>query len=396
MKSKLVVWSLAAGLAGGCATAPRHALPKELAGTARLPSLNETRIVFDPNSTNALPAMAAFMKGFDSSGGADHRLRVLALSGGGENGAFGAGLLCGWTDAGTRPQFDMITGISTGSLIAPLAFLGKDFDPALRHGYTEIQPKQVFLKRGFFGILKHRDAAADSKPLQTLIAETIGEKELAAIAVEHKKGRRLLVLTTDLDAQEPAIWDIGAMAASGNPDALKLVHKVLLASASIPVAFPPVLFDVEAGGKHYDEMHVDGGVMAQVFGGALLLAGSPDPKAHIPTDFYLIRNGRLTPEYDAPKRNIGSIAGRSIGSLMKIQGGSDVLRAWMFSRASGGNFHFVSMPDSFQVELKEPFDQEYMKALFDVGYQQGKNGVPWLTAPMGLEEVEISQTVQGH
>jgi len=387
----LVMCGLTALLMGGCAAPSRHPVPKEAASMAHLPGFDEDRVVLDPRSTNAVRDLAGLMKGFEASGGADHHLHLLALSGGGENGAYGAGLLCGWTEAGTRPQFDIVTGISTGSLIAPLAFLGNEFDPQLRHGYTEIKPSQVFLKRGFFGILKHRDAVADSKPLQELIAETIGENELAAIAREHQKGRRLLVMTTDLDAQKPVIWDIGAIAASGRPEALKLIHKVLLASASIPVAFPPVLFDVEVNQQHYDELHVDGGVMAQVFGGFLLPVVTPVLKAGTPVDFYLIRNGRLGAEYSAPERKISAIAGRSISTLMKVQGGSDVLRAWMFSRATGSSFHFISMPEEFQTELKEPFDPEYMKALFDVVHQQGRNGIPWQQTPPGLQDAEMSQ-----
>jgi hypothetical protein len=366
-----------------------------MANEARLPKLNETRITLTAQKTNALSDLTAFMKGFDFSGGPDHHLQLLALSGGGENGAYGAGLLCGWSEAGTRPQFDLVTGISTGSLIAPLAFLGKEYDPQLRHGYTEVKPSQVFLKRGFFGILKHRDAMADSKPLEQLIAEILTEKELAAIAQEHKKGRRLLVMTSNLDTQKAVIWDIGAIASSGDPDALPLIHKILLASSSIPVAFPPVMFEVEANGKKYDEMHADGGVMAQAFGGALLLAEAPEGTTNAPTDFYFVRNGRLNPEYAPPKRKIGAIAGRSIGTLMKVQGGSDVFRAWVFAHAKGSGFHYVAIPEEFQMELKEPFDQEYMKALFELGYQQGRNVIPWQNAPPGLQDLQLD-TTQAH
>ncbi len=373
---------------GGCAVAPRHPVPRESAGAAHLPNLSDVRIILDPGSTNTLRGLAGFLKGFDESGGVDRHLHILALSGGGENGAYGAGLLCGWTEAGTRPEFDLVTGISTGSLIAPLAFLGNDFDAQLRHGYTEIKPSQVFLKRGLFGILTHRDAVADSKPLQKLIAETVGEKEVAAIAREHRKGRRLLVMTTNLDAQKPVIWDIGAIATSGAPEAVQLIQKILLASASIPVAFPPVLFEVEAAGRRYDELHVDGGVMAQVFGGALLLACATEGRLAAPVDFYLIRNGRLNMQYEITRRKISAIAGRSISTLMKVQGGSDVLRAWMFSRSTGSRFHFISIPDEFQMELKEPFDPEYMQALFDVGWQQALSGIPWQETPAGLDEIK--------
>jgi hypothetical protein len=347
--------------------------------------------MFEIGNTNMPGELARFLAGLDVSGGTNRHIQILALSGGGENGAYGAGVLCGWTAAGTRPQFDVVTGISTGSLIAPLAFLGSEWDPQLRHGYTEVKPSQVFLQRSLFGIMKHRDAVADSKPLQGLIKEILGEKELAGIAREHRKGRRLLVMTTNLDAQRPVFWDIGAIATSGYPQALELVRKILLASSSIPVAFPPVMFDVEADGHRYDELHVDGGVTAQVFGAGLLLVGLPQQSAGTPIDFYLIRNGRIGPEYDATARKISAIAGRSISTLMKIQGVNDVLRLWVFSRAGGAQFHYVTMPDNFQLELKEPFDPAYMKALFDFGYREGVNGIPWQQAPPTLSDLDLPQ-----
>jgi hypothetical protein len=148
------------------------------------------------------------------------------------------------------------------------------------------------------------------------------------------------------------------------------------------------MFDVEAGGKRYDEMNVDGGVMAQAFGGALLLAETPRIKPDTAIDFYLIRNGRIGPEYDAPKRKLGEIGGRSISTMMKIQGESDVLRCWLMAQPSGGNFYYISMPDEFQVELKEPFDPDYMKALFDIGHKQGRNGIPWSRKPPVLQDVD--------
>jgi hypothetical protein len=386
--------TLTALLLCGCAITPRKPVPKQVANTAHVPGLGEGRIMIEIGDTNMPGQLAKFLSGFDVSGGTNNHVHVLALSGGGENGAFGAGLLCGWTQAGTRPQFDMVTGISTGSLIAPLAFLGSGLDPQLRHGYTEIQPSQVFLKRGFFGILKHRDAVADSKPLQRLIKEILGEKEFVAIAAEHRKGRRLLVMTTNLDSQKPVIWDIGAIACSGYPDSLNLIRKILLASSSIPVVFPPVLFDVEADGRHYDELHVDGGVTAQVFGAGMLLFGLPQHKAGTQIDFYLIRNGRIGPEYAAPERKISAIAGRSIETLMKVQGANDVLRLWTFSRASGANFHYVTMPDEFQLELKNPFDLAYMKALFDFGYRQGISGIAWHEAPPAFSDIDLPQPAQ--
>jgi hypothetical protein len=380
----------------GCAITPRYPVPEKEAGAAHFPKYANVRVEFEQGSTNLSGVLKGFLGEFNASLGPGHQIHILALSGGGENGAYGAGLLCGWTEAGTRPDFDLVTGISTGSLIAPLAFLGTNFDSDLRHGYTEIKPEQIFLKRSLFGFLKHRDAGASSEPLQQLIAETIGDKEMTAIAAEHRKGRRLLVMTSNLDAQKPVIWDIGGIAASGEPGALQFIHKILLASASIPAVFPPVMFDVEVGTRHYDEMHVDGGVMAQAFGGALLLPYAAENKTAAPIEFYLIRNGRLGSDYKATPRKLSAIAGRSVGTLMKVQGVSDVLRAWMFSKIAGSHFHFISMPDEFQTELKEPFDPVYMKALFDVGHQQGQHGVPWRQTPPGLPEDVWSPATNPH
>ena len=99
----------------------------------------------------------------------------LSLSGGGDNGAFGAGLLVGWTEQGSRPEFNLVTGISTGALIAPFAYLGKDYDPILREVYTQIKPSDVFKSRGFlsgfFG-----DGLADTTPLYGLISKYIISK----------------------------------------------------------------------------------------------------------------------------------------------------------------------------------------------------------------------------
>ncbi len=188
----------------------------------------------------------------------------LAISGGGENGAYGAGLLCGWTEAGTRPEFKLVTGISTGALTAPFAFLGPAYDQQLKDVYTTITAKDVLEERGIFAAIWN-DAMADNAPLQNLVAKYVDADLLAAIAAEHRKGRNLLVGTTNLDARRGVVWDIGKIAEYGTPEALELVRKILIASAAIPGAFPPMMFDVEANGTKYQEMHVDGGANCPAF-----------------------------------------------------------------------------------------------------------------------------------
>ena len=188
----------------------------------------------------------------------------LAISGGGENGAFGAGLLTGWTEAGTRPEFKLVTGVSTGALTAPYAFLGPAYDKQLNYAYTTITGKDVFKKRGLLAPFLD-DALADYAPLQRMVAKYVTADMLKAIAAEHAKGRMLLIGTTDLDALRPVIWNIGKIAENGGPQALELVRKIIVASAAIPAAFPPMMIDVDVNGKHYQEMQVDGGASRQVF-----------------------------------------------------------------------------------------------------------------------------------
>jgi predicted patatin/cPLA2 family phospholipase len=252
----------------------------------------------------------------------------LALSGGGSKGAFGAGFLNGWTDSGTRPNFKIVTGISTGALIAPLAFLGPEYDEELAEGYTTIKTKDILNVEGIlgFGILPvlFGESYASTEPLQNMIADMITPKVLDAIASEHEKGRRLYIATTNLDAQRAVAWDMGAIASSGHTDSLKLFRKVMLASASIPGAFPPVRFNVEIDGKKYDEMHVDGGVISGILGYGFTLFTEAQDKGMC--SFYVIKNGKLDVEAEQVKRHVFPISARSFLTLMKAQSWGDMFR----------------------------------------------------------------------
>ncbi len=198
------------------------------------------------------------------AGNAMKPLNLLAISGGGEDGAFGAGLLCGWSEQGSRPVFDLVTGVSTGALTAPFAFLGPAYDAQLKAVYRQVQPADILEKRGLL-LAVFDDALADSTPLFRLISQYLDTAMLRDLASAYDQGQSLLIATTDLDAQQPVIWKIGAIAQSGHPKAAETIRKVLLASAAVPAAFPPAMFDVTMNGKPHREMHVDGGAMAQVF-----------------------------------------------------------------------------------------------------------------------------------
>jgi uncharacterized protein YceK len=313
----------------------------------------------------------------------------LAISGGGADGAFGAGLLVGWTRAGNRPDFQMVTGISTGALIAPFAFLGPDYDPILKKVYTTISTNDILIERPLLKILGS-DAAADSTPLWELIQRYVGDEVIAAIAAAHRTGRRLFIGTSDLDYMRPRIWDIGAIADSGKPGAKELVHRIMLASASIPGVFPPVYITVEAGGSFYDELHVDGGGCSQVFVyPAAMNWRNLLNKLEVPgpANVYVIRNSQLQPVRKTIEPKLASIAGRSISSLIRTQGIGDLYLIYMLTRRDGGSYQLAYIPDDFDGVPEEPFDTAYMNKLFDRGYQMAQNGYPWAKRPPGWNEV---------
>jgi predicted acylesterase/phospholipase RssA len=309
----------------------------------------------------------------------------LAISGGGANGAFGAGLLVGWTHAGNRPMFQMVTGISTGALIAPFAYLGADYDPVLKEVYTTITTKDIIRERPLLKILG-ADAVADSTPLLMLIQRHVGDEVITAIAAAHRTGRRLFIGTTDLDYMRPRIWDIGAIASSGRPEAKRLVHRIMLASASIPGVFPPVHIIVTAEGLLYDEMHVDGGVCSQVFvyPAAMNWRNVLD-KLDVPgsANIHVIRNSNLQPTHKTVESKLTDIAGRSISSLIRTQGIGDLYLIYMLALRDRANFRLAYIPDDFDAVPEEPFDTAYMNKLFDRGYQMAQDGYPWEETPPG-------------
>ena len=375
-------------LATGCATTSRNPVPAALTATAQVPGYENLKIrtqfsLTDPEWRHKLDA---FVHG--KAAGPDHVVTMLMISGGGENGAYGAGVLCGWSESGQRPEFDVVTGISTGGLIGPLAFLGREYDAALRKGYTEVKAQNIFDRLSLFAILHRHTSLTDTRPLARMIAAMLGDRELQAIAREHRRGRRLYIATTDLDSQTLVVWDIGAIAASGQPDSLELVHRVMLASAAIPVVFPPVLFPVEADGKRYEELHVDGGAIAQMVGGLVVLAKQSEPGSPAPARMYLLRNGRLEPQYAPPKMRLGPLADRSMSTTSMSQGYNDVLRAFVTARKAGAEFYLTSIPASFTEESKAPFDRQYMQALFAVGYEFGRHNGPWQRTPPGVDQPE--------
>lgn len=305
--------------------------------------------------------------------------RFLAISGGGDEGAFGAGLLVGWTDAGTRPEFQVVTGISTGALIAPFAFLGPEFDRELREVYTTITSDDILSTRGVIeGVL--RDALTDTTALWRLISRYVNEQMMASIAREYAKGRLLLIGTTDLDAQRANIWNIGAIAASGYPDALDLIRKILRASSAIPGLFQPVLIDVDLDGKTYQELHVDGGAISQIF----LYPPSIDitSVARRERSAYLIRNARENPQWTNVRPRTLSITGRAIATMLLASGSNDLARIYFVTQRDQIDYNLAYINEDFLLKRPETaFDKEYMNALFEYGYKQARSGYRWFKVP---------------
>lgn len=377
----------------GCATVPRNALPVELADTARVEDFGRVRIWGDASIkqiddivAQEAPEIQRRLLARIRAGG-EPTTDYLAISGGGEDGAFGAGLLSGWSKAGSRPQFDLVTGISAGALIAPFAYLGPRHDRELKEIFSKYTPDQIYTSSilpGLFG----GPALADSDPLARLIAHYVDRRFLNEIASERKKGRILLIGTTNLDAQRPVLWDMGRIAMSRSPEAVALFQRILLASASIPGVFPPVHISVHADGHAYEEMHVDGGVTQQVFLlPSRLMFGELDRAVGMKVDrrLFIIRNGKVTPEWKAVAADALSITGRSVSTLIKSQGIGDLYRLRYIAVRDGLDYNLATIPGSFDREAPVPFDRKYMQALFEVGFNLGASGYNWRKAPPGFE-----------
>ncbi|MGK7868862.1 patatin-like phospholipase family protein [Falsiroseomonas sp. E2-1-a20] len=320
----------------------------------------------------------------------NQKLNLLAVSGGGEDGAFGAGLLCGWSEEGTRPVFDLVTGVSTGALTAPFAFLGPAYDHALRDVYTNLSASDILRQRWFTAAI-FDDALADNTPLLGTITRHLNDAMLADIAKAYRDGRLLLIGTTNLDAQVPVIWNIGAIAGSGHPMAATVIRRILLASAAIPGAFAPVMFDVTLDGTGYQEMHVDGGAFAQAFLYPRSLSRDRRERMRrgqpvVPITAYVIRNARLDPQWATVNRRTMGIAGRAISTMIAASGFNDVLRIYDTSRQDGVGFNLAFIGPDFEGELNSPFEQSYMRALFAYGFERGRAGYPWSGAPPSLTD----------
>jgi len=295
--------------------------------------------------------------------------------------AYGAGLITGWSQSGKRPEFAVVTGASIGALISPYVFLGQRYDEELRSAIVSITSADIFEDR------PTRESFLDTWPLKRLIEKRVTPQLVAEVAAEHRRGRRLLVTTTNVDAGRRVIWNMGAIADKGDDKAIKLFRDVLLASSGIPGFFPPVLIDVEANGRVFQEMHLDGTVTAPFFivPEALLGAGS---KTRLPaTEVYIVVNSKLVPDFEMPQRDTRAILGRLISVMLKTGLRAELLLMGANAHRLGVPLKVAYVPDSFQFPARGLFDEKYMKALFELGAEQAKKGAAFETIAESVPEL---------
>ncbi|MCE9534357.1 MAG: patatin-like phospholipase family protein [Planctomycetes bacterium] len=316
---------------------------------------------------------------------------VLALSGGGSYGAFSAGLLNGWTETGARPTFDVVTGISTGALIATFAFLGPQYDAELKRLFTTISDRDIYRRRGPLAPLR-AESVVSNVPLKRLIESQITPEVVAQVTEAHARGRRLYVATTNLDTRRLVVWDMGAIATRGD---VPLYVNVLLASASIPGFFPPVSIVVEVNGRRFTEPHVDGGVSAQVFVQRFMLAAAPaegpqGDKGAANSTVWVVTAGKLYGESSRTGTRTLEIGMSAINTLLNAHTRNDIRRVATVAKETNSHFRLTAIPDDFPIDPSPNFfDPVVMGKLFDIGFTLGRSGSKaWRNTPPEADDVQ--------
>lgn len=363
----------------GCASPPERTLSVKPPSYATLPN------GFEPLSPDRLSSIYA-----TSSSGSDESmirqlerkrgraLDLLSLSGGGQNGAFGAGFLVGWRESGQRPEFDIVGGVSTGALLATHALLGTPADDAkLEEMYTQITKDDIYQSRGILSILSGTDALRDTAPLQALIAKYITAQTLRRVAAAYDEGRFVVVGTTNIDYAQTWVWNMSLIAKDGK---LELYRKALLASASFPIVFPPVEID--------GHLFVDGAARSNVVVPGMAGTERPGPPLHGAGSIYLINNGRLNHPPEALRRALGDVAATTVSVMMDQSMQTAVTRSYFGARFLGYAFKMVEIPDSVAIG-KDPlaFDPEQMRAAFEAGRAMAKQADPWTDAPANVGDI---------
>jgi hypothetical protein len=374
MKLPRSIGALLIGLASNfwlldCSSIPRT-FTREQQEVAVIPGIADARIWAD--DPTGLSRTVPFNRGLLEPKSFD----VLALSGGGAEGAFGAGLLVGWTKAGDRPEFSIVSGTSSGALIAPFAFLGASHDAILRDLFTSGVAETLLRFDGLNVIFG--SGAFKTEPLKQLIARYVDEAMLRLIAAQHRRGRRLFIVTTNLDAQRTAVWNMGAIAASADPGRLQLFRSVLVASASAPGLFAPAYIQVQAGNARFEEMHVDGAVTSNVLAVPESVLLQKVALTNAKPKLYIIVNGKITPDFAVVHDGTLSIVSRSFYSTVKANTRNTLIATYNFARRNGWQFRLAAIkPGYLTTSTSFNFDTAYMRGLFDLGFSMARSGDEW-------------------
>ncbi len=393
----IIIFLMSMLLMQGCANLrPRNAVPIDFAGKVTLIGMPDIRTNID--DPDPIVMQKSLVDSFKQEGKSDYPTDalgikiypVLAVSAGGPNGAYGAGFLNGWSKEGSRPLFKVITGVSSGAVIACYAFLGKDYDGQLEKFFTTLSTKDIMRQNNFFSIL-FGGSFMSPAPLVKKVSNIVDEKLIAKVAAEHRRGRRLFIGTVNLDAQEFVVWDMGALACKGGPDSVKMFQKILLASSAMPIMFPPVYFKVSSPtGEIYDEMHVDGGNMRELFyidqltknmEGAAKVSDI-DPSKYRPK-IYILTTSYVSPIRQQVKDNLIDIGKRSLETLESAVYNGDIYRLYAFAKRRNLDFNLAYIPVDFKPHPKEYFDPKEMQRLFKCGYDDAANGYKWHKTPPG-------------
>lgn len=360
-------------LLSGCASLPRA--PAASIDRAQVPGIPHARI--SPEDGYRVFARARSQA---------RPLTILALSGGGANGSYGAGFLKGWTASGKRPAFDIVTGASVGSLIAPFAFLGSDYDQDLEAIFTSGVTEDLLRVAGADAIIG--SAVFKAEPLRKLIAKYADDRLIDAVAVRHRQGKLLIIATTNLDAQRTTLWNMGEIASSDAPGRYELFRNVLAASAAIPGIFPPTFINVQADGNSYFEMHVDGGVTSNVLAvpeDVLVSANNPLSSG---SRVYVIINGKLAPDAVQTADATLPIVARAFQTSVKANTRNAMIATYDFCRRNNWQFYATAIDSGKTIESGPiEFDTDQMKELYAYGFAKGVSGRGFQTNLDGLKGI---------
>jgi predicted acylesterase/phospholipase RssA len=365
-------------LLAACASPPERALSLHIPLYATLPNGYEP---LNPTQPSSIYAAVTAVPGdnviryLERKRG--HALNLLSVSGGGQNGAFGAGFLIGWRESGLRPQFDIVGGVSTGALLATHAFLGTPADDAvLEEMYTQVTSADIYMDRGIFSLLS-ADSLKDTAPLRALIAKYVTAETLKRVAAAYDENRMLVVGTTNIDYAQTWVWNMTMIAKAGQ---LELYRDVLLASASFPIVFPPVEID--------GHLFVDGAARSNLVIPGMGGQQKPNPPLFGPGNLYLIDNGKVTQPPQALIRALGPVAATTISVMMEQSMQTALTRSYFGSRMLGYSFNMVGIPDDVNVG-NDPlaFDPVQMRAAFDAGRALGARDNPWQSTPTNSGDI---------